>query len=250
MNRGDRAEAPLRRDGDRLHACDWDAALADLTRLVAGAVGGVVLLAGGRVSCESLGWMMRLLGDTGVTAAMKVPLGDEHPIGSIPNLALRPERAGNLEGARLLGITATWASAIAAASLAGLVVVLDVELDDADVAALTGTAHVVQVRSAADMRLSGSALVLPTTTMAEEQGVFVNRDRRAQRFLPARSAPGMARPAWWIASQGWARRDTSRSAPSTAAEAFAALAPFAGLTYRDLGLTGRVLTEAAAGASR
>ena len=84
--------------------------------------------------------------------------------------------------------------------------------------------------------------------MAEEQGVYVNRDRRAQRFLPARSAPGMARPAWWVAAQGWARGGDNRSAPSTASEAFGALAPFAGLDYRDLGLTGRAIDAAVAGA--
>jgi hypothetical protein len=84
--------------------------------------------------------------------------------------------------------------------------------------------------------------------MAEEQGVYVNRDHRAQRYLPAKSAPGMARSAWWIAAQAWARGEAGRSAPGTASDALAGLAPFAGLSYRDLGLAGRVIGGVVAGA--
>jgi predicted molibdopterin-dependent oxidoreductase YjgC len=83
--------------------------------------------------------------------------------------------------------------------------------------------------------------VLPVTTVAEEQGVYVNRDGRAQRYLPAKTPQGMARPAWWVAAQIWQRADDSRQAPDTASEAFAALAPFSGMTHRDLGFTGRVV---------
>ena len=32
-------------------------------------------------------------------------------------------------------------------------------------------------------------------------GAFVNRDGRIQRFWPAKAAPGMARPAWWVAGE-------------------------------------------------
>ena len=32
---------------------------------------------------------------------------------------------------------------------------------------------------------------------AEEDGTFVNRDGRVQRYVQAKAAPGMARPAWW-----------------------------------------------------
>jgi hypothetical protein len=55
----------------------------------------------------------------------------------------------------------------------------------------------------------------------------------------------MARPAWWIAGEVLAGPGPSADAPATAAEAFALLAErwpvFAGLTYADLGFTGRVL---------
>lgn len=248
MNRGDRVEAPLRLDGDRLRACDWDAALARLASLVREADGSIVVLAGGRASCESIGWTLKLAGDARRAAAMNVPLGDQAPIGAIPNLALREERAANLEGARMLGMTSSWTDAVAALPGATLAIVLDVDLDEADVNALNQAAHVVHFATVPDPRILNARLVLPIATMAEEQGVYVNRDRRAQRFLPAKSAPGMARSAWWVAAQGWARGAANRSAPSTASEAFGALAPFAGLSYRDLGLTGRVVGAAVAGA--
>ena len=250
MNRGDRVEAPLQQEAGRLHACDWDVALDRLAALVAAASGSIVVLAGRRASCESLGWMMRLVGDTPRAAAIKVPMGDEASIGAIPNLALRRERAANLDGARSLGISADWQRAIGALNGASLAIVLDAELDPTDIAALAGVAHVVHVATLVDPRLRNAELVLPVTTMAEEQGVYVNRDQRAQRFLPAKAAPGMARPAWWVASQGWVRGGPARSAPSTASEAFGALAPFAGLSYRDLGLVGRVIDASRAEATR
>ncbi len=128
-------------------------------------------------------------------------------------------------------------------------VVLDADLTDDEATALAGAERVVHLATVMDPRLRTVDAVLPITTMAEEQGVYVNRDRRAQRYLPARTPPGMARPAWWVASQAWSLVAAGRSAPATAAEAFTMLMPFDGLTYRDLGLSGRVvagLPEAAA----
>ncbi len=86
-------------------ATDWDIALDRLGELVRGATGQAVMLASGRASTESLGLVRRLLDGNDVTAAVKVPLGDEAPLAGVPNLALRRERAPNLDGARLLGYT-------------------------------------------------------------------------------------------------------------------------------------------------
>ena len=94
---------------------------------------------------------------------------------------------------------------------------------------------------------------LPVTSMAEENGVYVNRDRRAQRYHQARPAPGMARPAWWIAGEVLAGQGPDRAAPSSASEAFdlvaAAFDAFAGLRHADLGFSGRIV-GAEAGAAR
>jgi predicted molibdopterin-dependent oxidoreductase YjgC len=91
--------------------------------------------------------------------------------------------------------------------------------------------------------------------MAEENGTWVNRDGRAQRFEQAKVQPGMARPAWWVAGEVLAGPGPDADAPATAAQAFALLGrtwpAFAGLSYSDLGFTGRVLAPAEpAGAAR
>jgi len=95
--------------------------------------------------------------------------------------------------------------------------------------------------------LRNAELVLPITTMAEENGTYVNRDRRIQRYNQAKSQPGMARPAWWVAGEVIAGPGPSASAPATAAQAFELLGKrwpvFAGTTYDDIGFTGRVLSD-------
>src|SRR6185503_14359301 len=52
MNRGDRAEVPLVRDGGKAAPADWDVALGRLADLVQGAGGRIVVLASGRASIE------------------------------------------------------------------------------------------------------------------------------------------------------------------------------------------------------
>lgn len=250
MNRGDRAEAPLVPESGRPAATDWDLALDRFAALVQAAAGPVVLLLGPRASSETIGWLLRLLGDLPRIAAMRVPVGPEAPLAAVPGLALRAERAANIHGARLLGAGDDWSRAVASLNGAGLAVVVDADLTDAEAAALAGAAAVVHLATVADPRFRTAALLLPITSMAEEQGVYVNRDGRAQRYLPARTPPGMARPGWWVAAATWARLGQDRAAPTTAPEAFAALAAFSGMSYGSLGLTGTVVVGAAAEAGR
>jgi NADH-quinone oxidoreductase subunit G len=256
MNRGDRIEAPLVRDGGRHVAVDWDTALDRLGGLLRGAAGSAVVLASGRASIESLGLTRRLLDRFDVTAAVQVPLGDVAPLPGIPGLALRRERAPNLAGAQLLGYTASWGAALGAAAAASVVVVLDADLSPADAAALAGIPGLLVVLGTVITdTIHQAELVLPVTTMAEENGTYVNRDRRIQRYHQAKAQPGMARPAWWVAGEVLAGPGPDADAPSTAEEAFAALGDrwplLAGFRYGDIGFTGRVLPAAAgAGAAR
>ncbi len=251
MNRGDRVEAPLLRQEGRLQAVDWDVALARFAELLDEAAGAVVVLASGRAATESLGLLQRLLEGHKVTAAVELPQGEEAPLAGVPNLALRRERAPNGEGARILGYDATWDAALSAAASAPLVILLDVDLPEETLARFTGT--VVEFATIETAALERAALVLPVPTMAEEHGTYVNRDGRVQRFVQARGAPGMSRPAWWVAAGTLALRDPSFEGPVTAAEAFAlvsARAPaLGGLRYEDLGFTGRVAEGARAGAA-
>jgi NADH-quinone oxidoreductase subunit G len=249
MNRGDRLEAPLLRDGQRLVPGDWDLASARFADLVGAAHGPVVVLASGRASLESFGALRRLLEGKDVTAAIKVPLGGEAPLDGVPNLALRAERVPNLQGAELAGVSDPWPDAIARLDGAGLVVVLDADLDDGEASRLAGAEATVILHTVDDDRLKSAALLLPVTTMVEENGTYVNRDGRVQRFTQAKASPGMARPAWWVLGEAWARRSPGREAPATPAEAFADLSGLMpeldGLTYADLGWTGRVIRTAA-----
>jgi NADH-quinone oxidoreductase subunit G len=241
MNRGDRVEAPLVAEGARLHAQDWDVALEGTAAALNAMPGDAVVLLGGRASSETIGWTLHALGERTVTAAMKVPIGDEAPLAGVANLALRRERAANLQGAHLLGADVDWDAALAAAGQAAVVVVVDVELTDAEVEALRGAGMVLHLATVADPRLPAVQAVLPITNVAEEQGVFVNRDGRAQRYLPAKTPPGMARPGWWVASRLWAASDADRVAPDTASEALQRLPAFGGLSHRELGFVGRVV---------
>jgi NADH-quinone oxidoreductase subunit G len=252
LNRGDRVEAPLVRDGARHVATDWDTALDRLGQLVRGASGSAVILASGRTSTESLGLVRSMVDRFQVTAAVQVPLGEEAPLAGIPGLALRRERAPNLVGAQLLGYSDRWEAALREVPGASLVVVLDADLGPDDEAALATARGLVVVLATVMPEARNAELILPVTTMAEENGTYVNRDRRVQRFQQAKSQPGMARPAWWVAGEVTAGPGPDAPAPSTAAEAFELLGErwpvFAGLSHDDLGYTGRVLGEAAAGA--
>jgi NADH-quinone oxidoreductase subunit G len=249
MNRGDRIEAPLVKDGARHVATDWDTALDRLGMLLRGTSGPAVILASGRASTESLGLVRRMVDGRAVTAAIQVPLGEEALLPGIPNLGLRRERAPNLAGAELLGYGRDWAGGMRAAAAAAVVILLDPELaldDEAALAAAPGA--LVILGTVPSERLRNAELVLPVTTMAEENGTWVNRDGRAQRFEQARTQPGMARPAWWVAGEVLAGPGPDADAPATAAQAFALLGRtwpvFAGLSYSDLGFTGRVLAPA------
>ncbi|MSR02144.1 MAG: 2Fe-2S iron-sulfur cluster binding domain-containing protein [Gemmatimonadetes bacterium] len=254
LNRGDRIEAPLAARhsalGARHSAVGWDEALQELAGLV-GAAKSVVILASGRASTESLGLVRQLVDGSRVVAAIQVPIGAEAPLAGLPNLALRAERVPNLHGAGLTGYSTDWKAAVAASKAADLTIVLDAELTDAEVAALG--ANTVVIGTVDDERLHGARLLLPTTNMAEENGTYVNRDHRVQRYFQAKSAPAMSRPAWWIAAEA-AHFARGLAVPATAAEAFAALGKsvpaLAGLTYADLGHTGRVVNPATAGATR
>ena len=254
MNRGDRIEAPLVLEGGRHHAVDWETALDRFGQMTRGGSGVAVLLASGRASLESLGWLRRLLARYDVTAAVQVPIGEEAPLDGVPGLSLRAERAPNVHGARLLGYEAGWDSALKAAGKAALVVLVDVALTEAEAAQLAGAGSVVVLGTVESDLWGGAGLVLPVTTMAEENGTWMNVDGRVQRFQQAKAPPGMARPAWWVAVGALEVAGDAGARAGTAAEAFAGLGAhwpaLAGLSHKTVGLGGRMVEPDAAGAAR
>src|SRR5205814_10709113 len=118
----------------------------------------------------------------------------------------------------------------------------------------------VTIRTAGALIYLGTALpegardaevVLPIANVAEEEGTFVNRDGRAQRYFQAKSAPGMARPAWWVLSELVATLgDHGDGHVGTAAQAFdrvaASVPAFHGLSYAELGFAGAATLAAPA----
>ena len=239
MNRGDRIEAPLLGGV----AVDWEHAIDRAAHLVRGSTGKIILLGSAGSSTEALFLAKHLLRDRQATAAFRVDRsGEEAPLPGVPNLALRAERAPNATGASLLGYRDTFDAAIKGASGAALVIVLDDAL--AGVTGVLGKATVLYLGTVLPEGDRRPELVLPMANVSEEDGTFVNRDRRVQRYFQARSAPGMARPAWWILGEILGALGSGGQF-SSAEEAFVLLAqteaPFKGLSYKALGVAGAVL---------
>src|SRR5438132_976792 len=126
---------------------------------------------------------------------------------------------------------------LAAAESAAIVLVLDepdIPVRTAGTLIYVGTVLPEQARDA--------DVVLPIANVAEEDGSFVNRDGRVQRYAQAKPAPGMARPGWWVFSELGAA--LGRGEPGgSAAEAFERVAqavePLRGLAYEQLGFAGK-----------
>ena len=100
--------------------------------------------------------------------------------------------------------------------------------------------------------MTAPAVVLPIANVAEEEGTLTNLRGRVQRYLQARAAPGLARPAWFALS-GLLSAIGDQAEFSSAGEVFEALAaaekPFAGMSYDALALTGIEAPGARAGAA-
>jgi predicted molibdopterin-dependent oxidoreductase YjgC len=94
-----------------------------------------------------------------------------------------------------------------------------------------------------------SAVVLPITNTLEEEGTFTNLRGRVQRFLQAKTGPGLARPSWYVLADLLTAvgGDGRFFLPQ---EVFAALsatqASFAGLDYEALGLRGLPIASSTA----
>ncbi len=246
MNRGDRIEAPLVQRGGELHAVDWDEAVERVAALLRGAGGRAVALVSPRLSTEALFLARELFAGFQWLGAFQVVMGEEAPLAGVPNLALRAERAPNVTGAELLGYRRDYATAVTAAESAAVVLVLDepeITARPAGQLIYAGTVLPDDARAA--------DVVLPIANPAEEDGTYVNRDGRVQRYWQARVAPGMARPAWWVFATLLAALGRGEP-PAGPAEAFARLAdavdPFRDLSYAALGLQGQQVTTARVGA--
>ena len=196
LNRSDRIEAPLvQRDG-RLVPVDWEQALARAGELLRAAQGAWVGLVSPGASSEALEAAAQLLKAHGGSRAFRVAEGPEAPLAGVPDLALRKERAPNVNGALAAGFTRDWAGAVDAAKGAALVLALDEDLAGLGHPLTAG--RLIYVGTVLPDAARSAAVVLPCTNMAEEEGTFENLRGVRQRYAQAKAAPGMARPAAWV----------------------------------------------------
>jgi NADH-quinone oxidoreductase subunit G len=247
MNRGDRIDAPLVSAADGLAAADWDTAIAEAARMIRGAGGKAVLVASASASNEALFMAKHLLSDFDLTSVFRVERVDgEQPLAAVENLALREERAANVAGAVALGYREEFDAGLASIAESAVVIVLDESLDGVDGEVLAASPDVIYLGTVLPAQARSASVVLPIANVAEEDGSFVNRDGRVQRYLQAKSAPGMARPAWWVFGELLSELGRGE-ALSGVDEAFALMAEhepgFKGLSHPALGLHGALAPE-------
>jgi len=242
MNRGDRIEAPLVNESGSLAATDWDHALSRAVHVLSDSRGTGVALVSPHTSNEALFLALKLMSRMDLVAAFRLDVADsEESLPGVENLALRKERAPNATGAKLLGFNEDFDAAVNAAAGASVVLLLGEGLDDVPSEKLAGSGAIIYVGTTMTEAARAATVVLPATNVAEEDGSFVNRDYRVQRYFQAKSGPGMARPAWWILGEILSEMGEGHRLDDAAA-AFQLVgkneAAFSDLTYEEVGYNG------------
>jgi NADH-quinone oxidoreductase subunit G len=248
LNRPDRVDVPHVRGSNGIGPTDWDG----VYQVAATALRGkkVFVLASPMLSNEALYLLSRLVKKAGGSGAFRVPQGDEAPLPGVQDLALRPDRAANANGAEIFGFSRS-DNPLAGYKAGDALIIADEELAGLDQVAIPGSGPVIVVGTTvpAWARAQVTA-VLPTANMAEEEGTFTNLRGRVQRFTQAKAAPGFARPTWWVLSDLL----TAVGEPTSyylASDVFSALAKdtpaFSGMSYDALGLKGRQVSNGGGG---
>lgn len=237
--RRDRADQPLVRRGGSLRVAEWDEAIAAAVGAFAGK--RVVVMASPNLSNEALFLLEQLLGQVNGQGTFRVVRGDVVPLPGVTDLALREERAANATGARLLGFTEVASVGTALRDGDALLVVGD-SLEGVGEAELSSAGSLVFIGTTVPAMVANrAAAILPIANTLEEEGTFTNLRGRVQRFLQARTAPGVARPTWYVLADLLAAVG-GNGQYFLPGEVFTALAsthaPFAGLDYEALGLRG------------
>jgi len=249
LNRRDRAELPYVRTsvpngGGQLVPADWEEAVAEAAALLNGA--RAFVLASPMLSNEALSLLARVVERTGGQGVFAVKTGPEAPLSGVPDLALRSDRAANVAGAELFGFERRAPDQLVDGLTADdVLVVANEELDGVRVQVPNGI-RVLVVGTTVPAWAASADVVLPTTNMAEEEGTFTNLRGRVQRFLQAKSPPGLARATWSVLGDLLAAMGEGAGywSASEAFDALAALHPrFTGLSYDALGLRGLPVAE-------
>ena len=245
FNRRDRADQPLVRRGNALMTAEWDVAIAAAVDICRDQ--RLVILASANLSNESLFLLDRLRATVGADTVMRVATGPEAVLPGAPDLALRTERAANATAARLMGFREV-PNLVETLQPNDVLIVVDDDLHDLKLSIIDRADHVVYIGTALpDILTARVSVVLPTTNILEEEGTLTNVRGRVQRFMQAKTAPGIARPTWYVLAD--ILLACGGDGPYyTAADVFTAMtrahAPFASLNFDGLGLLGAELNAA------
>ncbi len=226
----------------------WTAALkAIANRLRAASQGSVGLIASARLANEEL-YLLSLLAQHLGAVTDSVPHAGDHD-----EFLVKADKNPNSSGARLLGLAAdplgSRLTAIADGIRAGAIQTLLVFGEDVTACGI-GAELLARLETlvASDVLPSATTaaahFVLPGCAAAEKRGSFINLNGQVQRFLKAIEPPGDARPeAEFFAELVTAL--TGRKLPVTMEGLFNEMAAnvpaFAGLTWAELGDTGRAV---------
>ena len=252
LNRRDRVDVPMVRQGATLAGCDWEIATAEAARVISGK--RVFVLASPMLSNEALFLLAEIIRRTGGAGAFRVQTGPEAPLPGVEDLSLRAERAANARGAELFGFERR-ERPLDGLGAGDVLIVADEELVGDDAAGAARAAGVIVVGTTLPLWARHiAAVVLPIANMSEEDGTFTNLRGRVQRFSQAKAAPGFARPSWSALSELLGvLGDTAATSRFLASDVFGALAAthpeFAGMTYDTLGMRGQLVAGATAEAT-
>jgi NADH-quinone oxidoreductase subunit G len=244
MNERNRVERPMVRKNGSLGPASWEVAISAAARALSGK--SVFVAASPMLSNESLYLLTQLM--QGGSGAFRVIEGDEAPLAGVEDLALRRERAANVNGAETLGFKKT-KDLLAGLKQGDVLVVAGEDLAGIEAPALARASNIVVISSVMPEATSTASVVLPIANFSEEEGTVTNIRGRVQRFTQARQAPGETRPSWLVLGDllGAMGKQTSFFLPS---DVFAMLASstkaFAGLSYDSIGFKGLPLATAPA----
>ena len=210
------------------------------------------VLASPSLSNETLFLLSELLDKTNGRGAFRVAQGDEAPLAGVKDLSLRKDRAANVRGAELLGFERS-NTPLSLLGAGDVLVVADEELDGIDASdGSKAGAIIVLGTTLPPWARHAATVVLPIANFIEDEGTVTNLRGRVQRFMQAKAAPGFARPSWFVLID-LLNALGIKTKYSLASEVFAALAvahsDFAGMSYDTLGLRGKTIASATAGAS-
>ena len=249
LNRGDRLEVPVMNAEGRNTAMSWTTALEALkVRIGALGTSSVKAVVSPFWSNEDLGAVSRLVETLGGGSIVfrSARAEEEVVLQGYEGLARRKALAPNGHGAELLGCTRV-GDDLGQGGLEdlmeheGVVLVLGDALDDQPEDFAPNAGLVLYLGAYTSSALASVDFQLPVTTFAEQEGTFTNHAGRVQRFWPALSGAGAARPAWLVlgalvgALQG-------EDGPNTAEKAFdlvaQAIKSYKGLDYETIGAQG------------